>query len=214
MSAIRLPATLVLGSVPVLIAALVGPGVRHPDSDPTAGRDAPVPAGGPVAAREILARDPALVAEPTLTAAAAATPCPAASSGVHHYAPGAGKTVALTFDDGPGATTAAILSILQRYGVPATFFNLGVNASVRPALVRSEVVAGHVVGNYTWDHPRMSGIVPFGHECRQSVRTGLCRACNHDVDVGRARAWYEVLDSADHIVVAVAGRGSSDARDV
>jgi len=38
-----------------------------------------------------------------------------------------------------------------------------------------------------------SRVVLFDHEGRQSVRTGLCRGCDHDVDVGRARTRYEVL---------------------
>ena len=67
--------------------------------------------------------------------------CPAASYGAHFYAPGKGKTVALTFDDGPGRTTAAVLRVLARYRVPATFFNIGVNVAARPGLARKEVRA-------------------------------------------------------------------------
>jgi len=81
--------------------------------------------------------------------------CPAAPYGVQSVAPGSGKTVALTFDDGPGATTKAILSILQQYGVPATFFNIGGNQAAHPDLVRWEATLGIVLGNHTWDHPQM-----------------------------------------------------------
>ena len=81
--------------------------------------------------------------------------CPAASYGAHSYAPGRGKTVALTFDDGPGRTTAAVLRVLARYRVPATFFNLGVNVAARPGLARKEVRAGYAMGNHTWDHPNL-----------------------------------------------------------
>ena len=81
--------------------------------------------------------------------------CPAASYGAHFYAPGTGKTVALTFDDGPGRTTAAVLRVLARYRVPATFFNIGVNVAARPALARKEVKAGYAMGNHTWNHPDM-----------------------------------------------------------
>jgi peptidoglycan/xylan/chitin deacetylase (PgdA/CDA1 family) len=63
--------------------------------------------------------------------------------------------VALTFDDGPGVTTSQILAILQQYGVPATFFNIGGNQAARPTLVRSEATLGIVLGNHTWDHPQM-----------------------------------------------------------
>jgi peptidoglycan/xylan/chitin deacetylase (PgdA/CDA1 family) len=78
-----------------------------------------------------------------------------ASYGAHSYAPGRGKTVALTFDDGPGRSTAAILKVLARYRVPATFFNIGANAAGRPGLVRKEVRAGYAMGDHTWDHPNM-----------------------------------------------------------
>ena len=81
--------------------------------------------------------------------------CPRASYGAHSYAPGRGKTVALTFDDGPGRSTAAILKVLARYRVPAAFFNIGANVAVRPRLVRKEVRAGYAMGDHTWDHPNM-----------------------------------------------------------
>jgi peptidoglycan/xylan/chitin deacetylase (PgdA/CDA1 family) len=84
------------------------------------------------------------------------TSCPAAPYGTHSAAPGGGKTVALTFDDGPGASTASILSILARYGVPATFFNLGQNMAARPSLVRQEAGLGYVLANHTWDHKNMT----------------------------------------------------------
>jgi peptidoglycan/xylan/chitin deacetylase (PgdA/CDA1 family) len=87
---------------------------------------------------------------------AAAVICPAAPYGVHHYAPGTAKTVALTFDDGPGRSTDAILAILKRYRVPATFFNIGAAMATRPYLVRDEVRDGFAMGNHSWDHPHMT----------------------------------------------------------
>ena len=97
-------------------------------------------------------------AETRLASAAAVSAvrrCPAASYGARFYAPGKGKTVALTFDDGPGRTTAAVLRVLARYRVPATFFNLGVNVAARPGLARKEVKAGYAMGNHSWNHPNM-----------------------------------------------------------
>jgi peptidoglycan/xylan/chitin deacetylase (PgdA/CDA1 family) len=102
--------------------------------------------GGSLASRPVPA---------VLTAAVAS--CPAPAYGPRFYAPGgAGKTVALTFDDGPGSSTAAILAILARYQVPATFPNLGENMTVRPQLVRYEARHGYVLGNHTWNHPIMT----------------------------------------------------------
>ena len=90
--------------------------------------------------------------------AGSAAAAPAAASGPHYYAPGSGKTVALTFDDGPGPSTQAIINILRAYHVPATFFNIGQNAAARPALVRQEASDGFVIGNHTWSHPVMTAL--------------------------------------------------------
>jgi peptidoglycan/xylan/chitin deacetylase (PgdA/CDA1 family) len=89
-------------------------------------------------------------------AAGTAASCPAAPYGARFYAPGSSKTVALTFDDGPGKSTAAILAILARYRVPATFFNIGQNMPVRPSLVRAEAREGYAMGNHTWNHPDLA----------------------------------------------------------
>jgi len=83
--------------------------------------------------------------------------CPKPSYGPQYYAPGGppAKTVALTFDDGPGKTTARILKILRRNHVPATFLNIGQNMAARPRLVRRESRQGFLLGNHTWNHPDM-----------------------------------------------------------
>jgi peptidoglycan/xylan/chitin deacetylase (PgdA/CDA1 family) len=64
--------------------------------------------------------------------------------------------VALTFDDGPGRSTMAMLTILRRYQVPATFFNIGAAMATRPYLVQDEVREGYAMGNHSWDHPHMT----------------------------------------------------------
>lgn len=61
---------------------------------------------------------------------------------------------ALTYDDGPNdACTEALLEVLARHGVKATFFMIGRFARERAELVRRVRAAGHVVGNHTWTHP-------------------------------------------------------------
>jgi peptidoglycan/xylan/chitin deacetylase (PgdA/CDA1 family) len=119
------------------------------------------PAGHLVAARPgpSAARPAAAAGAPTAPTAAAGMPtaadCPAPPYGARLYAPGSAKTVALTFDDGPGRSTAAILAILARYRVTATFFNIGAAMATRPWLVREEVTQGYAMGNHTWSHPDM-----------------------------------------------------------
>lgn len=62
--------------------------------------------------------------------------------------------VALTFDDGPDpAGTPAVLDILDRRGVRASFFCIGARAERHPALVREIAARGHCVENHTFCHP-------------------------------------------------------------
>ncbi|MFJ4184879.1 polysaccharide deacetylase family protein [Kitasatospora sp. NPDC089509] len=72
-----------------------------------------------------------------------------------------GKVVYLTFDDGPSPVyTPQILSILNRYGVHATFFELGENVAAHPSLTAQVARQGHSVQNHSWSHPdlrRLSG---------------------------------------------------------
>lgn len=75
------------------------------------------------------------------------------------YSPGVGsgqKVVALTFDDGPGDATEAILQILAEKGVKATFFVLGQCAAEMPELIQKERSAGHEIENHTWNHPDLA----------------------------------------------------------
>jgi len=66
------------------------------------------------------------------------------------------KYVALTFDDGPyGTSTEAILTILEREKVPATFFLIGKNIRQHPEEIRREIADGDVVGNHSFSHSRM-----------------------------------------------------------
>jgi peptidoglycan/xylan/chitin deacetylase (PgdA/CDA1 family) len=91
--------------------------------------------------------------------------CLPAPSGAAFYAPAApagGKTVALTFDDGPGPTTPKEIAVLRQYGVPATFFNIGQNAANYPSLVRTEATLGYLVGNHTWNHPNLDTLSTAG----------------------------------------------------
>jgi peptidoglycan/xylan/chitin deacetylase (PgdA/CDA1 family) len=62
--------------------------------------------------------------------------------------------VALTFDDGPWpGHTEALLGVLRRLRVRATFFRVGSLAAARPGLVGEVLEDGHVVANHSFDHP-------------------------------------------------------------
>ena len=64
---------------------------------------------------------------------------------------------AITFDDGPSPSTAAVLDILAAEGVPATFFVLGANVERHPDLVRRARDEGHAVGIHGMDHATLAG---------------------------------------------------------
>ena len=68
-----------------------------------------------------------------------------------------GRGVALTFDDGPWPTTPKLLKVLKRLHVHATFFVVGTMVNARPAMLRAEERAGHVVADHTEDHANLSG---------------------------------------------------------
>ena len=67
--------------------------------------------------------------------------------------------LALTFDDGPDPRwTPAILDILKRENVPATFFIIGKNGQAYPELLRRIVDDGHELGNHSFTHPNLGEI--------------------------------------------------------
>lgn len=63
--------------------------------------------------------------------------------------PSTGKTVYLTFDDGPSRYTPEILDVLDEYGVKATFFvvNGRYNSTMKDIVDR-----GHQIGLHTYSH--------------------------------------------------------------
>ena len=67
------------------------------------------------------------------------------------------KTIVLTFDDGPDPEwTPAVLDVLARHGVRATFFVVGHQVAAHPDLVRAVIAAGHEVGAHTYNHAELS----------------------------------------------------------
>lgn len=66
------------------------------------------------------------------------------------------KVIALTFDDGPDhPSTRALLNLLAKYGMPATFFVTGLKAARYPDLIKEILAHGHTVGNHTYSHDLM-----------------------------------------------------------
>ncbi len=62
------------------------------------------------------------------------------------------KKIALTFDDGPSAYTARVLSILNERNADGTFFVLGSQTGRRSGVLRQALRAGHELGNHSTYH--------------------------------------------------------------
>jgi len=64
----------------------------------------------------------------------------------------ASKTIALTFDDGPGPNTESFLTLLDRYGIKATFFMQGTQVRLHPKTAKLVKEQGHEIGQHTFSH--------------------------------------------------------------
>ncbi|WP_457028522.1 polysaccharide deacetylase family protein [Kitasatospora sp. P5_F3] len=113
------------------------------------------PAPLPPAAAPSQPEAPSTAAAPSpAPAPSSAKPAPRAVGNPVYELPATDKLVALTLDDGPDPThTPAVLALLRKYGIRATFFLVGENAAEHPALVREIAGEGHHLANHTWTHP-------------------------------------------------------------
>ena len=91
------------------------------------------------------------------------------------HLPRAGKSVAITIDDGPDlAVTPAVLDILESRQALATFFCIGAQVQKHPALAREIVQRGHAVGNHSQNHRHHFSLMTAGqirHELTQAQTT-------------------------------------------
>jgi peptidoglycan/xylan/chitin deacetylase (PgdA/CDA1 family) len=69
---------------------------------------------------------------------------------------GAGRRVALTFDDGGAGPWASMLNTLKAYHAHATFFPLGPWAQASPSLMRRTIAEGNAIGSHGWTHTAMT----------------------------------------------------------
>lgn len=67
------------------------------------------------------------------------------------------KKLALTFDDGPTkAVTEALLQVLRKHHVHATFFILARGVEGQENTLRKMQADGHVIGNHSYSHQQLS----------------------------------------------------------
>lgn len=70
------------------------------------------------------------------------------------------RVIALTFDDGPSPYTRAVVRILVRMHVPATFFVVGQQLTYFSSGLRDELAHGYVVGDHTQNHAWLARLSP------------------------------------------------------
>lgn len=89
----------------------------------------------------------------------------------HLHHPAAGKTLYLTFDDGPDPRyTPQLLDLLEQYQIPASFFVVAQSAQANPALIARMKRSGHVVGLHSLSHK--NGLIqPPISACRDFSRS-------------------------------------------
>ena len=97
------------------------------------------------------------------------------------------REVWLTIDDGPTEDTNAVLDLLDRYRVKATFFVKGVLAAESPDRIRAIVARGHSVGNHTQTHPAGSYWCSFPGRIGDEI--DRCNDALRDITGARVR-WF------------------------
>jgi peptidoglycan/xylan/chitin deacetylase (PgdA/CDA1 family) len=102
------------------------------------------------------------------------------------HGPSDRRRVALTFDDGPGRLTEALLDVLGGHGARATFFVLGERVAGREDLVRRAVAEGHEVGSHAWGHEPLAGRPAVALRDLVRGRRAIARACGRAPRVFRA----------------------------
>ncbi len=68
------------------------------------------------------------------------------------------KMVALTFDDGPGPYTQAIVNCLKKYDSRATFFVVGNRVNSYKSVLKSTYDNGNEIANHTYSHPTLTSL--------------------------------------------------------
>lgn len=81
------------------------------------------------------------------------------------------KLAALTFDDGPHPEfTPAVLDVLDKHNVRATFFMVGSFVELYPEIAKEVADRGHAIGNHTYSHPARLELLPDWAILREAKR--------------------------------------------
>ena len=106
---------------------------------------------------------------------------------------GKGHKLILTFDDGPDPTyTPAILDILEKENVPASFFIVGLQAEKNIPILKRIYADGDEIGNHTFTHSNIATMSP----ARASVEMKLTRLLIECI-TGRSTVLFRAPYNAD-----------------
>ncbi|MFE0177310.1 polysaccharide deacetylase family protein [Streptomyces sp. NPDC059002] len=161
-------------------AGTEGPAAPHPTTTGGAG------AAGPQAARALKPSAYRLQPMAGHGPARAARALPRVRKAPILRMPGRGRSMVLTFDDGPDPRyTPHILRTLRRHDVRAMFFVCGEMAVDNTDLLREMADDGHLIGNHTWSHPLLPRLG------RAAMREQLERTCDVIEDAtGEPPGWF------------------------
>jgi peptidoglycan-N-acetylglucosamine deacetylase len=88
-----------------------------------------------------------------------------------------GRTISLTFDDGPDPVwTPRLLDLLSRNGVPATFFVTGQQMARNPDILRRMAREGFAVGNHSLTHTDVNLAASFRQRAEMVIPDRIQRA--------------------------------------
>ena len=100
----------------------------------------------------------------------APAPAPSAPTPAQDQPADCSNCVAVTFDDGPAASTNQVLDILARKHATASFFVLAPKVRANPGAVQRMRAAGHTVGSHTVTHRDLTKLSQ--PEVRREVEEG------------------------------------------
>lgn len=115
--------------------------------------------------------------------------------------------VALTFDDGPAASTAELLDTLKRNDVRASFFVLAPHANAHPELLRRMAADGHTIGNHTSAHKELNKLSAAEVSSEIALGTGAIQAAT-----GQTPRWLRPPYGATNGTVAQAASAAGQAQ--
>ena len=99
-------------------------------------------------------------------------------------------TATLVIDDGPSATTSALLGALERHGHRAVCFILGGNVSGREEALIAAIRRGHALGNHSYSHPHFSEIDTDTARDEISRTEAVIDRLYREAKLGRPGRWF------------------------